>query len=174
MNREEQLEEVLGNLLEALNLNQGESKAISIDDALSTAKELLKPKQWEPKEHENGYYINSSRLEACPKSCTTCSKMTLAEVGNLFPTEEAAQKRADQLWLSNRIYQYVLEHAPDWEPNWDDDTQNYYLYVTEKGIWEIEYYCNTTVPGVTCMPYEVAEKLLADIKSGVFRTEREG
>lgn len=48
--------------------------------------------------------------------------------GNVFPTEEAAELEAERRNLLTRFRAFRDECNGDWEPNFSDDEEKYYLY----------------------------------------------
>jgi hypothetical protein len=90
------------------------------------------------------------------------------DFGNYFLTEEMAEKAAIAMRKHNRILAYVLEHAPDYTPDWENfhDIKWFVLYNFETGDWEMDWNAGNCLPGVTYMPEDVATQLRKDIKSG--------
>lgn len=80
-------------------------------------------------------------------------------------TKEAAEKARDKMRVFNRLLAYVDEHAPDYEPDWGDNSQWRVVYHHEHKLWVAEATINLQGADVY-MPHEVARKLAEDLNSG--------
>lgn len=124
--------------------------------------ELNHKKQWEP---EGGTFtiMSDGNLSAIVPSMPNHRNF-----GTERKTKEQAEKARDKMRVFNRLLSYVDEHAPDYEPDWDDiEPEKYciaYNYLHEK--WEkiANNYLQTI--GAVYMPRTVAENLCRKLNSG--------
>lgn len=87
--------------------------------------------------------------------------------GRAYPTRELAEKAYQTIRRFQRLVAYVLEHAPDWEPCWNNENQmKAYLYYNHiLGKWDYSHHGTEEVIAVV-MPTNVARKLCEKLNSG--------
>jgi hypothetical protein len=95
-----------------------------------------------------------------------------ASAGIERKTEVLAQSALQQIRAFSRMLAYVHEHCPQWEADWEDNTQKKYRVVFNRQIrsWYVDYHelaQNITV----YMDKPTAIKLADDLNSGVFSLE---
>ncbi len=121
------------------------------------------PDPWQPE--EGSFYINS-----CGQIEKVNSPRPLRRgFGMERKTSSMASKAADAIQVHNRLLAYVHEHAPDWEPDWEDEEQvKSYIYKISGS--SIKYGTSDTYTvfsvGTVHMPPEVAAQLVKDLESG--------
>lgn len=123
----------------------------------------VQKKKWEP---EGGNFYIDADGEVWYVACGSKPDSYINE-GRAYPSRELAEKAHKMIRRFQRLVAYVLEHAPDYESDWEDDGQYTYCIVYNHDFkqWEItgklftEYF---TVP----MPISVAEELCEKLNSG--------
>jgi len=106
----------------------------------ATIKEALGMKEkkglWKPKDGENYKFIGIAGVvfsEPWAGGDGICK--TRLEIGNVFPTEEAAEKHLEKLKAIQRIKVYIAENCEDFTPDWSDgQKKKWYIYCREKNI----------------------------------------
>jgi hypothetical protein len=123
--------------------------------------EVQKKKKWEP---ERGNYIIEADGDIYESKLN--SRYVYKE-GRTYPTQELAEKAYKMIRPYQRLVAYVLEHAPDWQPDWEDDDQYAYCIVYNHNFkqWGITDKLFTEYFTIH-MPKNVAEELCEKLNSG--------
>lgn len=88
------------------------------------------------------------------------------EFGVSRACRKQAEKARDKMRTFNRLLAYADEHAPDYEPEWGDNSQWCVLYHHDREQWIVQANINCQVAGCIYMPEEVAKKLVDYLNSG--------
>lgn len=145
-----------------MNKQQALERIQKAEKELAEAKAALEEvRQWEPVGGE--YYIRPTGA-----IWQGGSENIYRQFGTEYPTEEQAEKARDAMRTHNRLLAYVGEHAPDYEPDWENGDERkgcvYYNYATGK------YYVSSTgcaqTLGAVYMPVPVARELAARLNNG--------
>jgi hypothetical protein len=131
------------------------------DDLYPEIVEVQKKKKWEP---ERGNYIIEADGDIYESKLN--SRYVYKE-GRTYPTQELAEKAYKMIRPYQRLVAYVLEHAPDWQPDWEDDDQYAYCIVYNHNFkqWGITDKLFTEYFTIH-MPKNVAEELCEKLNSG--------
>ena len=120
------------------------------------------PEKWEPK--GGGFTID---LDGMVEQFNRSSKC--AEFGIEYATREQAEKAAKAMRAHNRLLAYVAEFAPDYNPDWSDDTEEK-AYVSKsqrpQGRWSCFVQVKYKATGTVYMPVSVADELCDKLNSG--------
>ena len=121
------------------------------------------PDKWEPK---GGEWFIDLFGEA---STTSMMARELSSFGVSYATREQAEKAAKAMRAHNRLLAYVAEFAPDYNPDWSDDTEEK-AYVSKsqrpQGRWSCFVQVKYKAEGTIYMPVSVADELCDKLNSG--------
>lgn len=129
------------------------------------------PVQWEPKrldENEKFWSISGTGTVFSSYNINPSTGYERTSFGNYFHTEQEAEEAAKQVRQLLRLRAYVREFAPDYKPDWTNNSeQKWYIYFDEK-YNEWSYGNNQFMRSVTTvyMPECVAEDLVRKLNSG--------
>lgn len=120
------------------------------------------PDKWEPKGgkfgiHGNGYI-----------EIGIVSSGSYRKFGTEYATREQANKAVKRMRVHNILLAYVLEAAPDWEPDWDDPDTAKCKIIFDGRIksWKLDANYMDNVLGAVYMPRCVAEELVRKLNDG--------
>lgn len=140
----------------ALELREAEQ----LINLLIVQREIVQ-EQWEP-EAGNWYIVSTGEVHKLVHGSN------VENFGTVRKTKMTAEKSANKMRIHNRLLAYVDEHAPDYEPDWNDrKNDKYFVYYDYK----LRSYCMSStnrniVAGCVYMPERVAYKLADDLNSG--------
>lgn len=77
------------------------------------------PLYWEPRKGDDIYFINEEGVVR--KITNNLGMIDLGEIGNAFPTEEAAQAHVEYLKALTRVRKYIQENAYKMDVDVDED-----------------------------------------------------
>lgn len=91
----------------------------------------------------------------------------LCKVGRGFDNKEKAEKARNIMVKHDIILKYVIDHEPDYEPNWNDCNDYKYSVVYHSGErqWIKDCFVFFNPFGMIVMPEWVAEKLADDLNN---------
>ena len=130
-----------------------ESEAKSIREALD------KKKQWKPQGGMLGIDRNGGIVNYA------CVPDKYTENGYMYRTKELAEKAAKIMRRHNRLLAYVLEHAPDWKPNWSKEYVYTVFYNQDDKKWKYIKFSYMDFTSEVSMPEHVAKKLVDKLNS---------
>ena len=91
---------------------------------------------WKPKITEKYWYVEPRGTVEWNSQMYDMYDLYFAEYGNMFPTEEAAEKAAALMARSNNIIAACLQVDPDFEPDWNSqETKWFPAYSKPAGRW---------------------------------------
>ena len=92
---------------------------------------------WKPKITEKYWYVEPRGTVEWNSQMYDMYDLNFAEYGNMFPTEEAAEKAAALMARSNNIIAACLQVDPDFEPDWNNNPPDKYypIYDHERHNW---------------------------------------
>jgi hypothetical protein len=127
--------------------------------------EVQKKKKWKP---EGGYYfIRGDGSIGMARKIPNDAPDYYKEEGRTYPTQKLAEKARKMIRPYQRLVAYVLEHAPNWQPDWKDDEKykTSVVYDHDFERWEV---CGTKFSEYCTlyMPKDVAEELCNKLNSG--------
>ncbi len=133
--------------------------------------EAPKPVQWEPKRtglDGEYYYLTASGGLGYTKYTGRPLDNKCLSIGNHFRTEVEAQEATKQVRQLLRLRAYVREFAPDYKPDWANDSeQKWHIHFDEQAKkWS--HGNNQFMRNVTTvyMPECVAKELVKKLNSG--------
>lgn len=123
-------------------------------------KSLVEPEKWEP---QGGKFTVSAGGVAEFHLGTS-----YRGAGLEYLTKALAEKAARAMRTHNRLVAYVLEHAPDYEPDWHDGDENKFYVIYSNFSKDWGYSCSSSgrTAGCVYMPKYIALKLVEDLNSG--------
>lgn len=120
------------------------------------------PDKWEP---EGGGFCIDSYGEVIKYYSEDRSRL----FGNECATREQAEKAAKAMRAHNRLLAYVAEFAPDYQPDWSDESEEK-AYVAKSGRdggrWNCFVKATYRTAGAVYMPINVADELADKLNSG--------
>ena len=146
------------------------TKAGQLEELKATAvklqqqiEELEKPKQWEPR--GGRFTINSASVVG--NTPTLKNSLEVAGFGMGYDNREAAEKASHAMRTHNRLLAYVDEFGGDWEADWGDNQNNYYVYYAHlRMVWSATMSSTVCASGTVYMSKDCAEGLVAKLNSG--------
>lgn len=133
MSNKNELEELNAILKDVDELKQ---RAINLKAKLEKSEEL---KAWKPENHEEYWFVTSDGI-----AIRTCwddfgGDKSNYNLGNCFPTEERAEQVAEKFRTLLKLERCHDMFCPDFVPDWDDDSEKYYVYyLTRTNQWNYD------------------------------------
>lgn len=121
------------------------------------------PYKWEPK---GGEWFIDLFGEA---STTSMMARELSAFGVSYATREQAEKAAKAMRAHNRLLAYVAEFAPDYQPDWSDESEEKACVAKsgrDGGRWNCFVSATYRTAGAVYMPINVADELADKLNSG--------
>ncbi len=131
-----------------------------LEKELAALKAQLK---YEPK--YGTYFINGNgNIVQATKECVVYDYVNS---GRAFDTKEKAEKARDIMVKHDIILKYVIDHAPDYEPDWTNPNEYKWFveYKCEHRKYIADWWSNYRPVGLVFMPKSVAEKLADDLNN---------
>lgn len=88
--------------------------------------------------------------------------------GNIFSSEENAQKASKVMRTHNRILQYIIENDSDWEADWNDRSQKKWFirFNHDENKWKSDYNTYSQKAGGLYCSHQCCDELVELLNNG--------